>query len=374
MKQINISQVDAVFSSGSYPIEFLFYYARPFSTQRLRRGLRRLSPLFRPAFGEYQDGHIVFSRASEAAIFDEVTVDREFDVRETGEPLTEILSRFALPELERLFFLKAIRFRNGLVLIPKLSHLAGDGYSYFLFLSALAALARPSLVPFRARFLKLALKPNHRRTALRDFLFRGAATKPPRRESPLTVTHEEITRADVQAVIRDAASSDGPRLSANDVLSALAMKRFVQAGAGAWGDDIRLTIPIDIRGKVEEYGRGYFGNGLMFHTVTLKKEKLENSPTREIAVTIRKSLPLVSRETYIEYLKSLEEAISAGRLDELRPYDPERGCLVTNLSRLPIDKLNFGTGPPRLSIPLTIERNGAAILVKGENYLLRYAT
>src|SRR4030066_1632312 len=66
-------------------------------------------------------------------------------------------------------------------------------------------------------------------------------------------------------------------------------------------------------------------------------------------------------------------ALSAGRWDKFRPYDPERGCLVTNLSRLPADKLDFGTGPPRLSIPLTIEKNGVGILARKEDYLLRLA-
>ena len=373
MKRVNISQVDAVFTSGRYPIEFLFFYDRPFSTKRLKRGLRRLTLLFWPAFGEYQDGRIVFHRTGEAAFYDEESVDREFDAGEAGQGTTEVLSRFALPELERLFFLKVVHFRNGLVLIPKLSHLAGDGYSYFLFLAALAALTRPSIIPFRAQVMKRTIRPDHRRTARRDFLFRGAAPKLPLREGPLTVIQEEVPRRDVQAVVREAASSAGPRISGNDVLSALAMKRFVEAGAGPGGEGVRLTIPIDVRGKVKEYGRGYFGNALMFHTLTLNRTDLEKAPVGDIARTIRRSLPPLTRETYLEYLKSLDEMISSGRLDMLRPYDPERGCLVTNLSRLPSDRLDFGTGPPRLVVPLTIERNGAAILAQGENYQLRYA-
>jgi hypothetical protein len=35
--------------------------------------------------------------------------------------------------------------------------------------------------------------------------------------------------------------------------------------------------------------------------------------------------------------------------------------------------LNFGTGPPALIFPLTIEKNAAAILAKEENFILRYA-
>jgi Transferase family len=373
MMSIPISQVDTVFSNGSYPIEFLFYYPRPFSTKRLRGALRKLSSLFWPAFGEYREGRILFDRYAEADCFEEETVDRELDLREIGESISEVLSRFALPELERLFSLKATRFRNGLVLIPKMSHLAGDGYSYFLFLSALAALTRPSIAPFRVRFLKLALKPRHQRTVLRDFLFRGETPRPPSRESGLTIESDEIPRRDVQDTIREAAAAAGMRISTNDVLSARAMKKLVGARGGQWSGEVRLTIPIDVRGKLREYGRGFFGNGLMFHTLTLEKGRVETLPLREIAVAIRRSMPSLSRETYVDYLVGLEKTISSGRLDELRPYDPERGCLVTNLSRLPTERLDFGTGAPGQVIPLTVEKNGAAILAEGENYLLRYA-
>jgi Transferase family len=373
MKSIPISQVDTVFSNGGYPIEFLFYYARPFSTKRLRSGLRKLSSILWPAFGEYHDGHIFLDRYLEAECFDEETVNRELDIREIEGPTSDIYSRFALPDLKRLFFLKAIRFRNGLVLIPKLSHLAGDGYSYFLLLSALAALTRRPLVPFKAQFLKLALKPNHRRTVLRDFLFRAEAPKLPSRESRLTIESDKVPRREVQAVIREAASSAGLRISTNDVLSAQAVKKLVSARADQWAGEVRLTIPIDVRAKLKEYGRGFFGNGLMFHRVMFEKEQLQTASLLDIAVTIRRSMPSLSREIYIDFLEGLEETISAGRLDELRPYDPERGCLVTNLSRLPTERLDFGTGAPRMVVPLTVEKNGAAILAKGENYLLRYA-
>jgi hypothetical protein len=221
--------------------------------------------------------------------------------------------------------------------------------------------------------MNLALKPNHRRTALRDFSFRGFELKPMAPPANLRIEGDEIPRRDVQAAIQEAASSAGLRVSRNDVLSALAMKRLVKAGGGSWAEDVRLTMPIDVRGKVKEFGRGFFGNGIMFHTLTLKREHIEASPAQAIAIQIRQSMPVLSRETYVDFLKRLEEILSAGRWDEFRPYDPERGCLVTNLSRLPADKLDFGTGPPRLSIPLTIEKNGVGILARKENYLLRLA-
>lgn len=374
MNRVNISQVDAVFANGSYPIEFLFYYSKAFDTKRLRSGLQKLSSIFWPAFGKYRDGAIVFDRYREAECFDEEAADRELDISEADESGSEVISRFALPELERLFFLKAIRFKNGLALIPKMNHLAGDGYSYFLFLSVLAALTRPSLVPFKSSLMNFALKPHHRRTALRDFSFQGVEWKPLAQHGKLRIEGDEILRRDVQAIIHEAASSAGLRVSTNDVLSALAMKKLVKAGADSWAEDVRLTMPIDIRGKVKEYGRGFFGNGIMFHTVTFKREYIEASPAQGIAIQIRQSMPLLSKESYVNFLRKLEEILTAGKLDELRPFDPERGCLVTNLSKLPADRLDFGTGTPKLSIPLTIEKNSAGILARKENYLLRFAS
>ena len=69
MKQVGISQVDAVFSNGSYPIEFLFYYEQAFDTRRLRSALQKLSSIFWPAFGKYGNGAIVFDDYREAEYF-----------------------------------------------------------------------------------------------------------------------------------------------------------------------------------------------------------------------------------------------------------------------------------------------------------------
>jgi hypothetical protein len=237
----------------------------------------------------------------------------------------------------------------------------------------MAALTRPTLVPFKSVIMSFALKPDHRRTALRDFSFRGVALKPLAPPGNLRFEYEEILSRDVQTIIQEAASSAGLRVSRNDVLSALAMKKLVRTGSDSWAEDVRLTIPVDVRGKVKEYGRGFFGNGIMFHTLTLKRAHIEASSAQAIAIQIRQSMPMLSREAYIDFLTSLEEILAAEKWDEFRPYDPERGCLVTNLSRLPADKLDFGTGPPRLSVPLTIERNGVGILARGANYLLRFA-
>lgn len=373
MKEINISQVDALFSNGIYPLELLFYYRQAFSTKKMRTALRKLSTSFWPLFGEYRDGVIVHQKFREENHYDEEAVGQELDIREIEEKGYEAYSRFCLPDLKRLFFLKVIRLKNGLILIPKMNHVAGDGYSYFYFLSLLAALSQPTWVPFKSFSTALFLKPHHRRTALRDFSFKEIELKPGPQNERFTVEFEDILRKDVRSIIKEVASSSNLRISSNDVLSALAVKKLVGRQTEFWGEDVHLTIPIDVRRQIKEYGPRFFGNGITLHTIELPTEFIENSPAKGIAVQIRKSMPLVSKETYINYLAGLEEIIALGKIDEFRPFDPSSGCLVTNLSKLPADKLNFGGGPPELIVPLTAEKNSTAILAKKENYVLRYA-
>jgi len=268
--------------------------------------------------------------------------------------------------------LKVIRLKNGLALIPKMNHLAGDGYSYFFFLSLLAALSLPTFVPFKSSLINLFSKPHHRRTTLKDFSFKGVELKPVLPLDKFTVEFDEILRKDIQSVIEEIAISNNLRVSTNDILTAMAVKKLVGMQSHL-GEEVNLTIPIDVRRQVKEYGREFFGNAIMFHTIKFKKEHPQNSLTKEIAIQIRKSMPSISRETYINYLKELEDMISEGKTEKLKPFDPGCGCLVTNLSKLPAEKLDFGTGSPELVIPLTIEKNSTAILAKKENFVLRFA-
>ena len=373
MKKISISQVDVLFSSGIYPIEFLFYYKDAFDTRTLRAALRNLSSAFWPMFGEYKDGMIFKDRYREENFYDEEAMGAELDVPEIEDKGMDANSRFRLPDLKKLFFLKAIRPKKGLILIPKLNHMAGDGYSYFYFLSLLATIARPTKVPFKSFLTAFSSRPHHRRTALKDFAFSGLELKPAPQNERLTAESVDILRKDVKSIIRDVAASDHFQISANDVLAAKAVKKLVGRQTSVWGDEVGVTIPIDVRQHVKEYGQRFIGNGIMLHTIKLRRHDIENSEIKEIAVQIRKSMPVVTTESYLFYLTELEETISQRITDKLRPFDPEHGCLVTNLSKLPSDKLDFGSGPPEIVSPLTAEKNSTGILAKKENYVLRFA-
>lgn len=109
----------------------------------------------------------------------------------------------------------------------------------------------------------------------------------------------------------------------------------------------------------------------MFHQVDFKTGDIEKSTVEELAIQIRTSMPNITTESYLQFLSRIEKLIAEARVDQLRPYDPEVGCLITNLSKLPTNQLNFGTGDPNLVLPLTIGKNSAVILADEANFILR---
>jgi hypothetical protein len=260
-----------------------------------------------------------------------------------------------------------------MILVPKISHLAGDGYSYFYFLSSLAILAQHTLIPSKSSLMQLFTRPHHRRTILKDFFFQGNGWDRQQQEARFTMGINQVLRKDVNKLIRQVAEFKNFRISTNDILSAMAIKKLAAAQHEIQGEYVELTIPIDVRRQVKEYGGKFFGNGIMLHRIKLKKDEIHKLPSDELAVQIRESMPTVSTQSYLDYLSDLEKIISMGKAEKFRPFDPASGFLVTNISRLPVNRLNFGTGPPDLTFPFTVEKNAAAVLAKDENFILRFA-
>jgi len=161
MKEINISQVDALFSNGIYPIEFLFCFKEELNTKKIRNALKKLSSVFWPMFGEYKDGIISYEKYVEDDFYDEEVVNQEFAIPTTEKERLEVYSQYRLPDTKKLFQLKIMQFENGMILVPKMKHLAGDGYSYFFFLSSLAMLSQHTLFPSKSSLMQLFLSLIH---------------------------------------------------------------------------------------------------------------------------------------------------------------------------------------------------------------------
>ncbi|MFC1627680.1 acyltransferase [Gemmatimonadota bacterium] len=373
MKQLQISQTDVLFANGNHPIEFLLFFPEAPDTESIRKALRRLSPAWWPFFGSYEAGLICFDRYQEELCFDEESRDHDFTIPRSHTERFEVCQHYTQPGSARLFSLKIIRFRHGAIIIPRLSHLAGDGYSYFTFLAILAAMSRKSLIPLKAVFLNRLLKPHHNRTIMKKFRFSDEYLPSAPQHSDNRVECEEIPVREVASIVKGLRDPDVERISTNDVLSALVLKKIVGSHRESWGDLANLFIPIDVRHRIPEYGRRFIGNALQLHTASLESDMIVNTDIAGIARSIRASMPDISRESYLSYLSELEELIGNRHPDAYRPFDPERGCLVTNLTRMPTDRLDFGSGPPALLHPLTTGTHAAAIMKDEDRYVLQVA-
>jgi hypothetical protein len=178
MKKLNISPIDAIFSNGCYPIEFMLYYHKKIKTGKIRSALKNLSSDFWPMFGEYDNGIIYFEKYMESRCFEEQIVEEEFNSTESPRNLYDNYCRINPTDPQRLFHISILQYQDGTVIIPKLNHLAGDGYSYFYFLSLLAAVCREASIPFKKYFIRSQFKPHHQRNILKEFRFENIGLKP----------------------------------------------------------------------------------------------------------------------------------------------------------------------------------------------------
>ena len=373
VKSLYISQVDTVFANGAYPIQFLLYYKSRLNTKHIRLALKKLAADFWPAFGEYRTGAIRFNSYSEIDHFEESSSGQEFDPGDSSAVIHRVYYQSIPADMNTLFFLKVIQYENGTVLLPNMSHLAGDGYSYFFLLSVLAALSRSAGIPFKGMMIRRMFKPHHNRTELKDFRFNLDLPSRPANNGGLTIEFEEVPRNHVRELIKNISSDFNRQVTPNDILSAITCKKLIALQTNHFSHDFQLTIPIDVRSLVAEYGAKFFGNGIMFGKINFEADLIRKLPVQELAIKIREGMPAVSRTSFMNFLEQLETIIAQQRLHDLKPFDPKRGVLVTNLSKLPVKKLNFGTGNPDYIFPLTIAKNSTAIIGDKDKFILRIA-
>ncbi|MBN2416061.1 hypothetical protein JXO52_09475 [bacterium] len=367
MQRVMISPVDTHFVNGSYPIEFLLYYPGRIDTDRLRSALQRVSEIFWPLCGIYDKSAIRSLAYSESDLISFSDNDGAFAAEADDTAVLKAYQHVAPHPMPRLFHLSVLQFSNGTVLIPTLNHLAGDGYSYFLFLSRLAAATAD---PGR----KDGDSPvETERILFNDFRFRSGKIAPPPRDGECTIEVLPVRKALIKQEIRAIRAESGVTVSTNDMLAARVFKELFRKQPDCSFGEYSLTIPIDVRRQVKEMSGAFIGNGLMFHRLTVPAEQLQMSSLDELALMIRESMPEISSDTYRVYLSGLEQRIERSPVHTLTPYDPDRGCLVTNLSLLPAGRLDFGSGRPERICTLTVGRHSAAILGGDEHFIIRLA-
>jgi hypothetical protein len=383
MKSVGISPVDMCFVNGRYPIEFVLFYPYRIQVKSLHKALKKVAALFWPAFGVYSEGEIKAFPELEAAEDDwwkEETIEANFNPAKEYDNLHHAYGTEYLKSLQyskniisssRLFRFKVIHFLNGTMLIPSMNHLAGDGYSYFYLLTTLAALYRNRKIPFASLFIGKLFKPRLTRTTNKNFQVPNEIMEGYLPDENLMVEFIEFKKTEIRKKALHASEQSGLRVSTNDILCAIEVLSLIGSQSSTNPANFHLVIPIDVRRGVSEYGKKFFGNGIMVLKIPFSSAEIAHSTIESIAIHIRKSFPDIDHESFDTFDEKLIQWVDTGQYKKLLPYDPKTDCLVTNLSRVPLKALNFGNGPPSLVAPTTIGRGSTLVLSNKDSYVLR---
>ncbi|MCP4203519.1 MAG: hypothetical protein GY769_16495 [bacterium] len=367
---IEISPIDALFVHNAYAIEFLFFYESRLDGAQLRAALKRAARHFWPAFGRYADGKLHFERYDESKFYSERTVDETFVVPQTSEGFTALSRAYRSPETRRLFHLRVIHLRNGSVLLPKMNHLVGDGYSYFHLLTSLSLFCGPRLAyPLLGPLFRWFFSPHHSRPCFeRPFTDNPAFEEEP--EQQLDFVFRKYSAKEVSDFVAALRAKHHLPVSTNDLLSAIAVREILAHQPDTGNQSSALIMPIDMRRHLKSLGKRFFGNGMIFHRV--EADVAMSAMSREaLALLIRQSLPDSPAAYFNDFLRQLNRQHAEDLLHQARIYDPQTSVLVTNVSRLPLDKLRFAGTAPNFAYPLIADKNGAGIFRHAGQYVIR---
>ena len=389
-----LSPVDHVFvGRDAYAIAFLLYFEAPLDPQRLQRALAQTARKFWPVGARLvaPDGAPLAFAPSRAPLD-----FAELPARPTLPDFTDpaALAEFAGPAASEpglpLASFRLARVGAGSVFVATISHVVVDGYSYFFFLSTLAALYRRELTSL-GYWQRRLLRPDLDRRPLRPPVAAPAGSPPldpenfyartgitlaeERRVPPLKDSRWEFVRfarPELDAALAEARLATGEKLSAHDLLSARLWKKI----AAEWHDHdepLEISSAFDIRRTHPSMSARYFGNAIRATVLRLSRTEVLEWPVARLAQRIRGATRAITPATVQDALACMEETRlihGAGVFQRMHVSHPRRGFLVTNLSRVPLATLDFGGGPPRQLVPLTPAPRSAIVLADGDHGLI----
>lgn len=349
---LRLSPIDPLFTGpNAYEITLALDYAGPLDEERLRAGFEAALEAYWPLRGELveEGGFLAFRDARRAELsFGEGDVEPVETL--PGRPLCRA---------------RAGRTRLSL----SVSHAAADGYSVFQFLAAWAAGGKPARAPELDRSPLIpdesplppapaTAKDLRRACGWAGAGIRRAPAKRPRRR--LRFSEAELARLAAEAGLEL-----GMGLSANDLLCAHLWKTV-------FPERVELSIPLDFRRLHPDLGPAFFGNAVVGVPVDLEPGETASSvPLKTLALRVRdavrgRRLPEVERA--LEALEALRRESGVAALQAMPVCDPDRGILVTNLSRVPSRALDFGAGAP-VGLEFKTAFDGSAVILPAEDGL-----
>lgn len=390
MRTAPLSPIDEAFvGRDAYSIEFLLCFSRPLHEARLAAALKDALALFWPLRGRLAEEDHRGSRVVEhdaPADFVVVPPRPTLDVRSPEELAPFHADIVSLPG-EPLLRVRYGRVGAGSALSVHVSHCLVDGHAYFEFLSALAAACRGELgaVPppdhDRSRLIpheRELASGRHDGEVDAEILFRetgiswGEVRCLPRLEA-CRWTFLELPEARLQQLLGEAATTSDVRLSRHDVLAAHLWQRTAREWDFA-GETPSYVSGYDYRRIYAGLSPRYLGNAVRNVTLRLGREDVLCAPLGRLAEHIRRATESMSELGARESLRCLAEIRRAHGLAafaRMHAVDPRAGFLVTNMSRMPLEALDCGFGPPEALVPLTPGLRSAFVSAARDGVLVR---
>jgi hypothetical protein len=159
------------------------------------------------------------------------------------------------------------------------------------------------------------------------------------------------------------------QVSRNDIVMADLAKRFYKHIPLHQGKFL-IRCPVDYRG-ILKLPDGYFGNAIRDAVAEFEPTELDKMSLEDVAVKIRQAIAQVDSQSVrhsLQCLNALREVHGFAAFEDV-------GCpglIVTNWSKFPIAKMDFGAGPPKNFYHASVNPRLAIILPNVDGLEVRF--
>lgn len=375
MNTMPLAAGDYLFTGNtSCPVTFAFAYQACLDPDALQHGLRDLTRHIPWLAGRLR------ARAGDAFAF-ELGTDAapRLEVVRSQHGWNELITREPLVGLvksadgEPLISLRLTQTPRGSILGISMSHALVDGFSLFYTMTNWAACTRGQNID--APDMDRSFATSDARSAVElaptpeQLLERcGLFWREPRDECDQlpSQTRVALRSGHLDVLMDEAQRGMTERLSKNDVLTAWLWRTYGRQWWSAQGDEkVYMTCPVDIRRKLDHPEKPLFACAVCSATASATYHELLHAPLGELALRIQRSVADVFagdvRDRYAP-LDALRRHHGLQGMGGVHLRHPRRGMLVTNMSRLPLHLLDFGSGAP-IDLKFYTEIDGMAAVL-----------
>jgi len=348
MTLLSLSNIDQAYAYLD-PIPFIANFNESLDEDGLEKSFRKTARDFEGVNGKLvisEKNELALDISSDYAEYRNIQADETTPAYEYMEPHPSILGG----PVTKAYFIRRPSGRTSICL--SFSHVLTDGYGLFLFMVCWASNARGEKAP----------KPICDRSILVSPESKEKITETPNnglmKNSGLILVEkkEDIPNLywDERILLRDSAEwrelNNVEGLSFNDMICA---RLWREAARDSRNKTSTFVCYVDIRRHVPSLGPLYFGNAVLVTSITKTVGDICSAKIEEVAYWIKEAVEKAptKRELALKEIGMLRDYYGPDVFKRVITYTND-GIAVTNMSRAPIDALNFDRG-----IPVGIEVN-----------------